>query len=441
MVSSLLATLVLILVALAGARFSFSTEKVPPGPRLLFRTGTHLLIVGFILGPSALDVLTPEATRGLYPFLALGLGWVGFHFGLQLEAASLRLFPLRYFGLAFGQALVTFVVFALGSFGIAVALGLEGDLLPLLALAAACTAAVTAPAGIGMISSTFHVQGKVRDLLFFVASLDALVGIVALQVTYSLYRPNSVVAAPVGLVDLRWIGAAAGLGVVCGIVFIWLTRYRPSAEELTLYLLGICAFAAGAALQWGLSPLFVSVTMGAVVANFGTARRRILPFLQRWEKIVYVTFLLLAGALLRIPTWIVFPAALGYALLRFAAKVVGAATMVTLLRFKPEIPRRLGLGLIPQGGISIAMAASGVLMYSEPRIAGVDGEAAVFAVILMGVVLSELVGPFLTMSLLARAGELTPGAGRPRSGRASRRQTASTRAATTTGAPDEPPNG
>jgi Kef-type K+ transport system membrane component KefB len=404
--SSLVATLILIALALVGARVSFSTEKVSPGPRLLFRTGTHFLLVGFVLGPEALGLLTPEATRGLVPFLALGLGWVGFHFGLQLDAESLRLFPARFFLLAFGQAILTFVIFGIVAFGFAAAFGLDGDRVPMLVLAAACTAAITTPAGIAMISSTFDAKGKVRDLLFFVASLDALVGIVALQVTYSLYRPQSAVVASGGLLDLRWIGAAAGLGIICGIVFIWLTRYRPTSEELMLYLLGISAFAAGAALQWGLSPLFVSVTVGAMVANLGTSRRRVLPFMQRWEKIVYVTFLLLAGALLRIPSWIVFPAALGYALVRAGAKVVGSAAMVRVLRLEPEIPRTLGLGLIPQGGISIAMAASGVLMYAEAPIAGVDAGAAVFAVILLGVVLSELTGPFLTMSLLARVGEL-----------------------------------
>jgi hypothetical protein len=416
--SSLAATLILIVLALVGARVSFSTEKVSPGPRLLFRTGTHFLLVGFVLGPEALGLLTPEATRGLVPFLALGLGWVGFHFGLQLDAESLRLFPARLFLLAFGQATLTFVIFGVVAFGLAAAFGLEGDRVPMLVLAAACTAAITTPAGIGMISSTFDAKGKVRDLLFFVASLDALVGIVALQVTYSLYRPQSAVAASGGLVDLRWIGAAAGLGIICGIVFIWLTRYRPTSEELMLYLLGISAFAAGAALQWGLSPLFVSVTVGAMVANLGTSRRRVLPFMQRWEKIVYVTFLLLAGALLRIPSWVVFPAALGYALVRAGAKVVGSAAMVRVLRLDPEIPRTLGLGLIPQGGISIAMAASGVLMYADAPIAGIDAGAAVFAVILLGVVLSELTGPFLTMALLARVGEL--GSDAPR-GRAMRR--------------------
>ena len=45
-----LPTLVLILLALLGASFSFSTSSVPPGPRLVFRTGTHFLFLGLILG-------------------------------------------------------------------------------------------------------------------------------------------------------------------------------------------------------------------------------------------------------------------------------------------------------------------------------------------------------------------------------------------------------
>jgi len=46
----LVATLVLILLALLGSRLSFSTERIPAGPRLLFRTGTHFLVLGFLLG-------------------------------------------------------------------------------------------------------------------------------------------------------------------------------------------------------------------------------------------------------------------------------------------------------------------------------------------------------------------------------------------------------
>ncbi len=58
-------------------------------------------------------------------------------------------------------------------------------------MGAAATASVSTPAGIALISTNYLVRGKVRDLLFFVASLDALVGITALQVTYALILPGT----------------------------------------------------------------------------------------------------------------------------------------------------------------------------------------------------------------------------------------------------------
>ena len=107
----LVGTLVLIFLALLGARFSFSTERVPQGPRLLFRTGTHFLLLGFLLGPSGVGLLSEAATSELSPFLALGMGWVGFHFGLQLDRASLGRFPAPYHVAAYGQAVITFFLF------------------------------------------------------------------------------------------------------------------------------------------------------------------------------------------------------------------------------------------------------------------------------------------------------------------------------------------
>ena len=402
----LVGTLVLIFLALLGARFSFSTERVPQGPRLLFRTGTHFLLLGFLLGPSGLGLLSTRATVELSPFLALGMGWVGFHFGLQLDRASLGRFPLAYHAFAYGQAVLTLAFFLVGSYLFLSFVAPSATLSPLLLLGAAATASVTTPAGIAMVSSNFLVRGNVRDLLFFTGSLDAVVGVAALQVVYALFRPElpDVMGGPG---QLALVGAAAGLGVVMAIVFLWLVRRRPAGEELVLFVLGICAFAAGAALQWGLSPLFVSVTMGAVVANFGRERERVFTLLQRWEKPVYLTFLLLAGALLRTPTFTVVLLAIGYALLRALSKGLAGAVVSTLPVGFP-VPRRFGLGLVPQGGISLAMAVSGVLMYPQLQVQGSGAEAALFTIIVIGVMISELTGPLLTVQLLRRAGEISP---------------------------------
>jgi hypothetical protein len=362
-------------------------------------------LVGFALGPSGLGLLTTEATDQLSPLLALGLGWVGFHFGLQLDRRALRQFSSSHHVFAVSQAVLTFAVFAGVALLVARSMALDESLVVLLVLSASSTAAVTTPAGIAMVSASFRLKGPVRNLLLYIGSVDAIVGITALQITYALYQPDALplAADPSQLV---FVGLAVGVGLICGIVFIWLTRSRPANEELVLFLLGGCAFAAGVALQWNLSPLFVAAVMGAVVANLSRSTERLQLVLSRWEKPVYVTFLLVAGALIEVPTWIVFPLAVGYAFLRFLAKVTAASVVTGLVRFPFAVPRRLGLGLIPQGGISIAMAVSAALMYSDLRIRGVDAEALLFAVVVIGVALAELTGPFLTMRVLERAGEV-----------------------------------
>ena len=80
-----LSTLILISLALVGARSPFSSANIAAGPRLLFRTGTHFILIGFVLGSSVLDLVTREALEHLFPFFALGFGWVGFLFGMQLR--------------------------------------------------------------------------------------------------------------------------------------------------------------------------------------------------------------------------------------------------------------------------------------------------------------------------------------------------------------------
>jgi hypothetical protein len=404
----LLATLILVLLALLGARVSFSTDHIKAGPALLFRTGIHFLLIGALLGPAGLGLVSTSATQQFFPLMALGLGWVGFHFGLQLDVATLKQFPLSYHVLGVGQAIISFGLFALIGWLFMRGFGLEGEVAAILVIGAAATGCISTPAGIAVVSSNFLVRGRVRDLLFFVSSLDAGVGVIALQFLYSYHRPEGVAPALASLPFWVPMGVALGLGVVCAIVFLWLMRGRPAGEELVLFLLGICAFASGAALQWGLSPLFVAVTMGALVSNLSPDRRRVLALLEKWEKPVYLTFLLVAGALLQVPTAWVAALAIGYAVLRGIVKTAASAALASAIPFGFDVPRRLGLGLIPQGGISLAMAVSGVLMYSGLEIQGVDAGSALFTAVVMGVVISELVGPPLTVSLLRRAGEISP---------------------------------
>lgn len=408
----LVATLALILLALVGARFSFSTQRVPAGPRLVLRTGTHFLFLGFILGPSALELLSSEALNQLSPLLGLALGWIGLLFGLQLDRSALKQFPRVFLTLALGQALLVFIL-VLGAGLLAVnLLGLTGDAALLVVLGAAATACISAPAGVAMISANFMAKGKVKDLLYFVASLDGVVGITALHLAYASMHGTRIMPEAGGASPWFWGLAGIGLGVVCAVIFVWLARLRPSREELVLYLLGISALSAGAALQLQLSPLFVGMVSGALITNLNPHWHRVFRLMERWEKPIYLILLLLAGASLRFPTWWILPLAAAYAAVRGLAKVVSNAMLVNSLSLPFPTPKRLGLGLVPQGGISIAMALSLALSISStaPGIGGVPAGELVLATVVLGVVISELSGPLLTASVLRRAGEIDTGA-------------------------------
>ena len=406
----LLASLILILLALLGARFSFGARRVPAGARLILKTGNHFLFFGFLLGPAALGLVSDEAVRGLSPFLGLALGWIGLLFGLQLDRSTVRQFPRAYVAVAVGQAVLTFLLCWGAGLVAARLFGPQHPAVPLMVLGAAATACVSTPAGIAVVSANFLAKGELRRLLLFVASLDGVVGITALHTAYAAFHGTSVLVTGYDVGWWVWLLGGVLLGLVCGVIFLWLVRLRPSVEELVLYLLGISALSAGAALQLQLSPLFVAMVMGALISNAHSDWHGVFRVLERWEKPIYVILLLLAGATLRFPTWWVLPLALAYAGVRGASKVVANAAMVTAAGLPRSVPRSLGLGLISQGGISVAMtlSLSLTLSASPPIVSGLSARDVLFASVVLGVVLSEAVGPLMAAGVLRRAGEIAP---------------------------------
>lgn len=415
----LFATLALILIALLGARVSFSGRRVPSGYRLILETGVYFVFLGFLLGPNALRLVGEESLAQLSPLLGLALGWIGLFFGLQLDRQNLRHFDRSFVVIALGQAALAFGIFLAIGFLAAAPAGYRGPHITLLLLGAAATACISTPAGVAMVSAKLRARGDVTKLLGFVASLDGVVGITALNVAYASMHGSPAMVAQRTQPFWFWLLASVGLGVVCAVVFLWLARLRPTREELVLYLLGFSALCAGAALQLQLSPLFVGMVTGILVTNLNPQWHRLFRLMARWEHPVYVMLLLLAGAALRFSTWWVLPMAVGYAVVRGFAKVVSAATVVKLLslpsvvpkslRLAFRTPKRLGLALVPQSGISIAMAVSLSLTVgaAAPPVGGVDAGELIFAVVVLGVVVSELVGPFFTAAVLRAAGEVT----------------------------------
>ena len=399
----IITVLLLALIGLLGAELTFSRRQVPLGPRIFIAIGGPFLFLGFVLGPHVAQFISQDTVVLLNPLLALGLGWIGLLFGLQLDRDHLRQFPPRYLVLAWLQALVAFViVFAIAYLVIDAWLSLS---FRAVLLVAAATASVSTPAAIALISNTYMSRGRVSRLLFYVASLDAAVGIVVLGLTHAAHS-TTMLGRSTGLGVLEWFAFSVLLGVFFGVLFLSLTRVRPRTQELMLLLIGLVLFAAGTAFYLSLSPLFICAVTGVAIGNLSPMRRRVYKALSQWEKPIFIMMLVVAGALLQFSSWWIIPLVAAYVAARIVGKWAGG---VVASRFGPQdlqIPRRFGLALIPQGGLSLAMAISFVLIYvsTEP---GLRPEVNLFfATVVIAVGISDLLGPFLVRDVLERAGEL-----------------------------------
>ncbi|HSJ14947.1 MAG TPA: cation:proton antiporter [Longimicrobiales bacterium] len=400
--NALLGALVLFLLGVLGVRFSFTGPGTPIGWRFFFVTGTHFLIIGLLLGPYALELLTPAVLGQLYPLLALGLGWVGLLFGLQFDRHQLTLLTPRLVALAVLQATFAFLAFlAIGMALFASAGALHGGARAALA-AAAATACVSSPLGIAVVSNFLRERGRLTELLLLIASLDAVVGIVALQLAFAFYNPNVLYGAGVAAAPLTWLALALALGISFGIIFLWLTRPKPTREELTLFVLGIAMFLSGAALHLGLSTLFVGMVAGAVIANLSPLERRVFNVLQGWEKSIYVVLLVLMGAMIDLATWLIVPLAIGYTAVRLVAKLLGGWAAARLVARDARPPALIGLGLAAQGGMSLVLVLSVTLSFGALGGAQPAVITLLVSTVVLGVILSELLGPFLTRHLLRR---------------------------------------
>jgi hypothetical protein len=128
--------------------------------------------------------------------------------------------------------------------------------------------------------------------------------------------------------------------------------------------------------------------------------------LVQWEKPIYIMMLVLAGALLKFPTWWIAPLVAVYVATRILAKWFGGLLACHLRPEATQLPGRFGLALTPQGGLSLAMAISFLVIYVPT---GAESPAALdvfFATVVMAVGISDLLGPFLVRDVLTRAGEL-----------------------------------
>ena len=407
----LLTVLAFVLLSLIGAKFGFRSRRASLGFRLFVSSGSHFVLLGFLLGPRVAGLVTAPVTDALAPFIALGLGWIGMLFGLQFDRNDLRTFRTAEHAVVAGQALVTWVLVTGGMIGLLMLRGVEDVGSLAAASAAGAASCASSPTGTAVVFGSARVSGPVSRLASLATSLDGAIAIALLAGVYAIAHPG--VAAPLlDIGPLRWILAPILIALLFGWTFLSLSREKPPAEEFVLFLLALALILAGTSLSLASSALFASWLTGVFIANLSPLRKRVYAALSAWEKPVHVLFLLVAGALLGLDSWFVVPLLAAYVVLRTAGKLLGGALAVPLLPAGAGAGR-FGATLLSQGGVSIAIAMSALLVLGS-EFPGSPAVPVLFDAVILGVIVFEVLGPPVMRRTLDGAGEIRDREGRSR---------------------------
>ncbi len=275
-----------------------------------------------------------------------------------------------------------------------------------MALLLGAIAASTAPATTIALIREMRAKGPfVKTLISTVAlnNIFCILLFVMMRMFVSAYFESGETSGKIDealLLSSYHLFGALGIGLGAG----WVSRMlvsKPRCHDFSTILLAIM-ICDGLAAYMGLSPLLVNLFFGVYLGNSSSVAEKQLTTLVPLEPILYVCFFTLAGVSLHLDAMLAVGALAGvYILARMIGKSLGAALGGLLGKCSPRIWQNMAFALYPQSGIAIGLV---VLLSADSSIPE-EIRQAVSAIILAGVTIAEIAGPFCTKAALARSGE------------------------------------
>lgn len=359
---------------------------------------TGYLLVGVVIGPASLDLISHDniLTLGFLSDVALGL--ILFNIGSIFEASTFLQVGPGVARITVWEATLAFVL-------VLAVLLYSGMTLPL-TLLLAVVAMETAPATTLMVLNEYDAKGPMTDRLLALVALNnvyvlVMFGIVTAGITMAEASGQGWLVAGYGAIHgLLWttVGSVA-LGALLGLAMdFWAARAKEQGEAMILAI-GAVLIAVGASHWLGLSPLISTLALGATMANASKHGDRLLRALGRADPPLYAAFFVLAGAEL-VPSSVLGLGLVGvfYTLARTVGKIVGTRIGLRGQTVPPLVRQQIGYCLISSSSLAVGLTI-------QIRSAFPEYAATVTGIVLAAVVIFEVVGPLLTRRALILTGE------------------------------------
>ncbi len=406
---------------------------------------TGYLIVGLLIGPHALGLISEEVLSGVNGagginiVSTVALGFIGFSIGVEFKISHIKEIGKSAITITFFQALAATLFVDVGLILLSLVLPSVMTLYEALILGAIATA--TAPAATRMVVRQYKAKGIVTGTLLPVVALDDAVGLIVFAISnsiaLSLASGNAITVVSIAVIPIVEIifslVVGAGIGALLSVVprFFKSRDNRTIATIVCVFLsLGLCELISelfgllpeeSAWHSFSLSDLLVCMMAGAVFVNMRKEAGVMMEGTDRWTPVVLMLFFILSGAELDVMMFAKNPLLLvciaAYIILRCAGKYLGTMAGAAVTKSDKKVRNYLGITLFPQAGVAIGMATMCKSEFANAALHAATAEmsdilthvgANIVTITMCAVLIYELIGPVLTKWALSRAGEISP---------------------------------
>jgi len=354
---------------------------------------TLLLIIGFFIGPSALDVL-PDFSEAWFPVLTdIALVMIGFLLGEKMALSSFRKRGRVVLTLSVGEVVMTAILML----GVLLVIGMPWEIAMLLA----GIAPASAPAATVDVTHELGSKGEFTDTLLGIVAIDDAWGLLIFSILLaSVQAFKGGGGATEVLATGAWeVGGAFLLGVGLGIPLAYVTGRIRAGEPTQAEALAMVLLCGGLATWMHVSYILAAMVLGSMIANFASHHRRPFNAIDGIEWPFMILFFVLAGGSLHLDA-LIQTGALGgsYVMIRIAGLYLGARIAGRISHASVSVRRWMGLALVPQAGVALGMALMATQRF--PHLKDV-----VIPVVIGSTVIFEVIGPIFTRRILIRTGE------------------------------------
>ena len=376
--------------------------------KIKFPRITGYIIVGILLSPSVLNLISPATIAKLDIITHIALGIIAYLIGASLRMESIRKLGRGIVWITPFQSLGAWLVGTLViAFVTPLILSTPGatfmsNYLPM-ALVIGAMAAATAPAAVMAIIREYKARGPFTTTLLAVVALDDAIAVIAFAIAIGIAQPLVSGSGGVSLYQMLAvpgleIAKSIGIGTALGFLLVYLNKLIRTRALLLSAVLGIVLLCTGLANFLGVSLIMANMTIGFIVAN-RVADNEPIAVMEGIEEVVFAIFFVFSG--MHFDAGIMRTAGILALLIvatRFTGKYVGTRIGATISHAPAVIKKYLGLALLPKAGVTLGLALL------AQRTFPILGDL-IFNGVLASVIINELVAPPLTKYAITKSGE------------------------------------